>query len=610
MQRHSPSLFLHIKRLLRLIPLLLSYAPSTVFATAGGAGGGGGSNGSDDGGEILFDIIFFILRDVPFPYNILILTLIAYLLWKFGGNVRSTSGLNRIPSYSNPQPKSFKLPAAFWQCNPNFSHVQFMHKVETAFMAIQDAWMQQDLTGVRRWISDGVWQRFNTQFAMMRALGQRNTMSNIVIQKTFIADVQQDGPYDIIDVGIHFSLNDNFISDEFPQLNREGPLQTLEYWTFIRRSGVAENDIYHSNNCPACGSPLPENMGETARCEHCGTVSTLGDYDWILSEITQADDYANASAKLDKSGKFTQRIRAALGKDADFSVQQIEDKASNAYMQIMGAMVARQPEKMRRFVGDALFEQLSRTIAKQMPFVFNRLYLNNVTLMDFFRDGGKDNLVVAFKYTAQRVDISGGTLRLIDHGLYAGNEIMILSRDTGAGRAKGSLYSHSCPACGAPVGDTLDVKCAYCGSVLNSTQHEWIVTCKCQPADYRKLIQASGLAMTTSADSDDLDELFEIRDYAFNNLLMIIGSDGEMTPKEMQFAQRVSHRFGYDDKKIAALYDLARNRRLVLRLPEKRKKAEKMFKLIQKAAAADGRITPEEQALLDEVRSRVAKLAA
>jgi hypothetical protein len=291
-------------------------------------------------------------------------------------------------------------------------------------------------------------------------------------------------------------------------------------------------------------------------------------------------------------------------------VQLIEDKASNAYMQIMGALVSRQPEKMRRFVGDALFEQLTQTIREQAPIIFNRLYLNNVTLMDFFRQDGKDNLVVAFKYTAQRVDISDGHLRLIDHGLYAGNEIMILSRDAGAGLAKGSLYAHSCPACGAPVGDTLDVKCAYCGSVLNSTKFEWIVTRKLKPAEYQALTGERDVTVTTGAGVEDIDPLFKVRDYAFNNLMMIIGIDGELTPEEMQFAYRLSRKLGYDDQKIAAMYGLARNHRLVLRLPEDRKSAEKVLKLMAKAASADKQISFQEQALLDEVQKRAAEMPA
>ena len=238
-------------------------------------------------------------------------------------------------------------------------------------------------------------------------------------------------------------------------------------------------------------------------------------------------------------------------------------------------------------------------------FVFNRLYLNNVTLIDYFRKDGKDNLVVAFKYSAQRVDIADGRLRLIDHGIYARNEIMILARDAGAGLAKGSLYAHACPACGGPIGDTLDLKCGYCGELLNSTRHEWIVTHLLAADEYKSLAEGQKSVMTTRVSVKQLDPLFATRDYAFNNVMMAIGIDGAISIEELAFAQDLSRSMGYDLKKLAGMLDLAKNRKLTLRLPEDRKSAEKVFKLMEKAALADHQVTAAERALLDEVGERI-----
>ena len=41
-----------------------------------------------------------------------------------------------------------------------------------------------------------------------------------------------------------------------------------------------------------------------------------------------------------------------------------------------------------------------------------------------------------------------------------------------------------CPACGGAVGDTLDLNCQYCGTPLNSTRNEWIVTGFVPAAEY------------------------------------------------------------------------------------------------------------------------------
>ena len=558
--------------------------------------------------ELAFEILFWIIVELPFPYNLVAIALVLLALWYASKSVRSSSGLNRIPSTQRSQPRSFEIPSSFLARNPEFSPDSLLAKANTAFLAIQRAWSQQDLASVRRWISDGVWQRFTTQIVMMRLLEQKNVVDDISIKRIFIDAIEEDGDFDIVHLGIHFSAQDDFVSARYPQLDRRGALELLEYWTFMRKAGVAEKDLYHNNDCPACGAPLPNDMGEVARCPACKTVCSLGDYDWVLTEITQADDYVNRDGKLGKSGALTRSIREALGADRGFSVQSLEDKASNAYLQIMAAQVSNKPEMMRRFVGDQLFAKLSQEFAQQQAFVFNRLYLNRVMVIDYFRADGQDNLVVAIKRTAQRVAITADRLVLLDQGMYTRNEIMVLSRDIGAGDAGASLYAHACPACGGPVGDTLDLKCGYCGELLNSTSREWIVTRLLSADDYGAFVRDQQLSLTTGLAGGQLDPLYGVRDYAFNNVLMILAIDGEITPDELQFGRALSRKLGYNEQKIAGMFELARNRQLSLRLPQDRKSAIKVRDQMEAAALADRRVSPAEQALLKELGEQIERM--
>ena len=588
---------------------LLWVVCESAQAVAGGAGGGDFGGGGDGGlFELAFEILFWIIVELPFPYNLVAIALVLLALWYASKSVRSSSGLNRIPSTQRSQPRSFEIPSSFLARNPEFSPDSLLAKANTAFLAIQRAWSQQDLAPVRRWISDGVWQRFTTQIMMMRLLEQKNVIDDIRIKRIFIDAIEEDGDFDIVHLGIHFSAQDDFVSARYPQLDRRGALELLEYWTFMRKAGVAEKDLYHHNDCPACGAPLPNDMGEVARCPACKTVCSLGDYDWVLTEITQADDYVNRDDKLGKSGALTRSIRAALGADRGFSVQSLEDKASNAYLQIMAAQVNNKPEMMRRFVGDQLFAKLSQEFAQQQAFVFNRLYLNRVMVIDYFRADGQDNLVVAIKRTAQRVAITADRLVLLDQGMYTRNEIMVLSRDIGAGDAGASLYAHACPACGGPVADTLDLKCGYCGELLNSTSREWIVTRLLSADDYGAFVRDQQLSLTTGLAGGQLDPLYGVRDYAFNNVLMILAIDGEITPDELQFGRALSRKLGYNEQKIAGMFELARNRQLSLRLPQDRKSAIKVRDQMEAAALADRRVSPAEQALLKELGEQIERM--
>ncbi|HEU4719061.1 MAG TPA: TIM44-like domain-containing protein [Bacteroidia bacterium] len=581
--------------------ILFVLAGMALYASAGGGGGGGSDR---DSSGLLGTIIYYLFWLIPFPWNFVTIGAIIVIFYLARKKTKTFSGLNRIASFDSMGQQASAVSPEFLQRNPSFNEQGFLAKVSTAFSSIQVAWMNMDLSGVRRWISDGVWQRFNTQFVMMKKLGQKNTMEDIRIQGMHIDRIESDGQFDIIHVGIHFTMMDNFITEKYPQLNVAGRLENVEYWSFIRKSGVAEKDLYHSQNCPNCGAALPEKMGETSKCEHCGTTTTLGDYDWVLSEISQAADYRNESAQLAMDGSSTAKIRQAMAGDKSFSIQSIEDKASNAYMQIMSALVTKQPERMRRFVDDKLFGQLSERIKTEPPFVFNRLFLNNVTVMNHYAAEGKDNLVVMLKRTAQRVSVESGQLQLIDYAPYAVNEMMILSRDAGAGDPKGSLYAHSCPSCGGPLTDTLDMNCPYCGSLLNSTKTEWIVTRFDDAQGYSQL-RSEGAQLATEADVEDMDALFKVRDYAFNNVMVIIAADGLLHEEEIKFANQLAVKLGYDKNKIAGMIDLARNRQLVIRMPESRKKCEKVYRIMEKAAAADGNVSEEERSILDDVKKHI-----
>lgn len=584
----------------------------SVFASAGGGGGGhsGGDGGGDGGG--IFYIVYFLFRLIfmlPFPLNIIVLALIIIGIYYASRKYQTISGLNDIPDFSSTSSSAYraadmsdKVPEDMTSRNPDFDKEKFKQKVRTAFLAIQDAWMKQDLASVRKWISDGVYQRFHTQFLMMQQIEQVNEMADISIQNVWLDDVEADGQYDIIHVGIRYSMYDGFRSGKFPQLSDGGPLQAMEFWSFLKKSGVKEKDLYHSQNCPNCGGALPDDGGETARCPYCSTITYLGDYDWVLTEITQPDDYYNSNAKYGKQGKFSKQIREQIGDKQDLSLQLLEDKASNGYMQMMTALVLKKPEIARRFVSDHLFEQLQQRMQTEARFVFNRLYLNHVTTFDYYRSHGKDNIVLALKCSSQRI-IHPEDKAVFDRVITSHDEVLIMTRDVGAGKPQGSLYAHSCPNCGAPVGDTINLKCSYCDAQLNSTKYEWIISEWMSVAEYDTFRRSGVADMVIDKKVDVLDDLFAVRDYALNNVLIMVAADGRISEEEVQYVSGLAKKWNYDLQKIQGFLQLARNNKLTLRMPQDAKQRAKIITLMEEAANADNTVTAEEQELLDKVRS-------
>ena len=206
------------------------------------------------------------------------------------------------------------------------------NKVGHSFLAIQDAWQRKDLTDVRKWLSDGMYQRLTTQFKMMNILDQQNILSNIRIDNMWVSDTHTDGHYQTAEVAISFTMDDNFISKKYPQFNEQyaGDAAT-EYWTFIKRTdSTNEKNLYDNSSCPNCGAPFEVKMGEISRCSNCNTLTNSAAYDWVLSEITQSDAYSGGAGLSSDAG-----LAQLMQNDPFFAVQRMEDISSNIFMQIM-----------------------------------------------------------------------------------------------------------------------------------------------------------------------------------------------------------------------------------------------------------------------------------
>jgi len=590
-----------------VILLLFIFCAMEIFARAGGAGGFSGSSGSSrgtgDGGAIIWVIILLMQTIGPIPTAIIII--IALIILSIAGKkMKAQSPMKnmQVPSLSAGNIRGYK---EFIKGNPDFKEEVFKEKVSRAFILIQQAWSEMDISKVRRFISDGLYQRFTSQFVMMRLLKQKNIIDSISIKEISFVKFMTDGRYDSVDVAITASMKDVFTCETNHSLDTPRGTGTFtEFWSFLRRRGISSSgDIYSDNKCPKCGAQLPEQAGDVAKCEYCGVLTNTGEYDWVLSEITQARDYFKGTA-LKKAQNLKTSIAELIQENDDFSVQLIEDKASNGYMQIKTALVTKKPERMRRFVTDEVFEKIKASIPEK-NIVYNRLYLNDVSLIGINRENSVNALVLAVTSSFQRVELrEKGKAKLIDPSIISETEVMIMEREKGAQKSKGSLYSHTCPSCGGPLSDTMDIKCSFCGSLLNNPKLEWIITGLMSMAEYRVYHQEKAKAMTLATKPETLDALFEVKDYALNNMLVMIGADGVFAEEEREFAETIAKKWGFNTGKIEPLFNLAKSGKLGITMPEDPAKRKAIYQLMEKAAAADHTVCPEEKAVLEFVQSR------
>ncbi|TFG61070.1 MAG: hypothetical protein E4H36_11015, partial [Spirochaetales bacterium] len=517
-----------------------------------------------------------------------------------GPRLKKKSALKNmvLPQKPVTQVQGYK---SFLGNNPGFSEEDFLGKVKTAFVLIQEAWAAKNLSKVRRFISDGVFQRFTTQFTMMNLLEQENRVSNIRIHDIRIDRFKIDGAYDIAHVEITASMKDQFICRTNPAFNSPGGDEAFkEYWSFIKKRGVSGHDMYQSNLCPSCDAPLPDTLGDAGKCEYCGAFVNSGQYDWVLSEITQADDYVRGYA-FKKSDNLKQKAAELIAEYEDVSVQLLEDKASNGYLQIKTAWVLKDPALMRRFVSDKAYHKIRDSFSGER-IVFNRLWLNDVTTIGIStsKEENRNHVFIAVTMSSQRVLLrENGKAEIIDPSIISDVEVLNMSRETQSKAGKGSLYAHICPSCGAALQNSLDVHCQYCGTELNSPKHEWIIEDIMSYGEYMTYFKTEAKNMDEKLNPQILDDLYDVKDYALNNVMILVAADGVFAAEEQEFMEKLAKRWGFNVQKIGPLFTLARSGRLALKMPEDMKKRRQIVSLMKKAAEADKNVSPEEQAIIE-----------
>ena len=600
--------------MINIAVLSIPFIGEELIARAGGGGGHGGGHGgggfhggghsyggggigyhSYSGGSGSFGFSTFITVII-----LLVILFAGFRLLLFFQNAALTT-FSSMAGYKKNSFEKVDGCKGFLAKNPDFDVSAFLLKVRKAFIEVQSSWSEQNTSRMRRFITDGVYQRFNTQFKMMQLLQQTNPVSNIKIGDIWVEKIEQDGLYDIMHVGIEASMDDKFACALNHELDEEGFDDFIEFWSFIRKRGVPKKDIYDSSNCPNCGAPLPENIGEVCKCTHCNAMVNSGEFDWVLSEITQNDDYHRNDVFSGKLGNLETKVHEMVSVYGDFSVQLVEDKASNAYMQIMTAQVMHDPSVMRRFVSDELFQQLAPKFERNQQ-IFNRIFLNKVTLIGAQKKENKNILIFAIICSMQRVLITNNRVELVDQEIRTAEEVIFLTRDDQAGTGKGSIYQHNCPACGGPVRNTLDIKCSYCGSLLNSTANDWVVSALMSRPKFAEYYGANKGSFTAKVDPVVLDKLDSVKDYALNNIMIIFAADGSFQGDERTFLTEAAKKWGFKSADIEPLFKMAASGRLSIRMPEDQDMRNSIYKLMEKAASADENISSEEQKILDWVK--------
>jgi predicted lipid-binding transport protein (Tim44 family) len=171
----------------------------------------------------------------------------------------------------------------------------FLARVQTGFMALQDAWCRQNLEAGRAFLSPGAYFAWRAQLETMAAEGRRDVMENLKISGIEPVRVIHGRVFDDLTVRISAAAADYEVDGTGRVVFGDRSMRPFtEEWTFQRSVGVATTNKAGTleNTCPNCGAPLA--LTQIGECRYCKAAVTSGRFDWVVSRIEQEDDIARA----------------------------------------------------------------------------------------------------------------------------------------------------------------------------------------------------------------------------------------------------------------------------------------------------------------------------
>lgn len=181
------------------------------------------------------------------------------------------------------------------------------------------------------------------------------------------------------------------------------------------------------------------------------------------------------------SGLIEQQVKAV---DPLFNKEEFMSWARTLFIKLQEAWSARDWETIRTFESVELFEQhkkqLQGYIDNHQINKMERIAVLSVELAQFTQSGDKDMLtcILRSRMNDYIVDDRDGKLLMGDKtkNIYGTYKLVFVRKSgvkTKAGTAE--INKTNCPNCGAPTAITSSGKCEYCGSVITTGEHDWVL---------------------------------------------------------------------------------------------------------------------------------------
>jgi uncharacterized tellurite resistance protein B-like protein/predicted RNA-binding Zn-ribbon protein involved in translation (DUF1610 family) len=588
----------------------VALACDLAFARAGGgegyssggggySGGGGGGDGGGGGGMLVYLLLRLVFEHPLIGIPLLIVAgIIFYHSSKGGYSAHMSQTIRRGLEVDSVTRREKGLESIRLR-DPAFNPDAFLKRCHALLPDVQDAWSRQDMSPVRHFISDGVFDRFALQLEMQKGCGIRNEMRDVRVLGSRLVGSDADRFFDTLHVAITAEAVDTLVALEGNRRLQGGdaPERFTEIWTFLRRPGattLARPGLLEGY-CPNCGTQL--RLSTSITCEACQALINSGEYDWVLAEITQQEAWSTPGVESIQGVGEMQQL------DPGFNPQAIEDRVSALFWHHRAAEFFGSEEYLNAVALPAFVAQEReawRPDEKGRHFYYADAAVGSVDLAEV-RPGGesddRDRVRVRVQWSGHReLRQVPGFFKPEWHLSTHQVQEYVLVRKCGVQSVQAAaLTSLHCPGCGAAQIAKQDGTCRYCGLRQNDGSTSWVLEAVAPFSGFARATAEPEVGMPSAGVQLSQQE----QESLLQGVIAVMLADGVMEPREEKQLTRMAVKHNIPAARVKELIALVQMDR-TLRLPQVEgwEKRNGFFKALVQMCLADGNVSSSERQVL------------
>lgn len=175
-----------------------------------------------------------------------------------------------------------KIVSQILETDPTFNQEEFESYVGTAFIEVQEAWERRDMSTIRKFESEELFQTHSEQIKEYIEKSLYPHIDNQVINDVHLNNYEIDGKNEYITAIIDCDLV-NYTTDKYnKKISGNLEIKTSGYrLMFKRKAGIKTDKTPSINNCANCGSEIV--FDDNNKCSYCHTEISDGEYGWVLN---------------------------------------------------------------------------------------------------------------------------------------------------------------------------------------------------------------------------------------------------------------------------------------------------------------------------------------